>query len=131
MPKANRESGALTPALFMPGDFEFGEVPSTEGSTQAPPPSPQAPSLGPLAAFTGTWHGHGFNQIFRPDLGSPTKLPKPAASDNLLELNLVSNTLSFTRSIGTVPNRGGNWSGVSACCVITPQLASRGALRRA
>jgi hypothetical protein len=106
MPKANRESGALTPALFMPGDFEFGEVPSTEGSTQAPPPSPQAPSLGPLTAFTGTWHGHGFNQIFRPDIGSPTKLPKPVASDNLLELNLVSQTLSFSRPIGTVPNRG-------------------------
>lgn len=90
----------------MPGDFEFGEVPSTEGSTQAPPPSPQAPSLGPLTAFTGTWHGHGFNQIFRPDIGSPTKLPKPVASDNLLELNLVSQTLSFSRPIGTVPNRG-------------------------
>jgi hypothetical protein len=106
MPKAHRESGALTPALFMPGDFEFGEVPSTEGSTQVPPPSPQAPSLGPLTAFTGTWHGHGFNQIFRPDIGSPTKLPKPVASDNLLELNLVSQTLSFSRPIGTVPNRG-------------------------
>jgi hypothetical protein len=106
MPETSRESGALTPALFLPSDFEFGEVPSTEGSTQAPPPSPQAPSLGPLAAFTGTWHGHGFNQIFRPDSGSPTKLPIPVRSDNLLELNLVSQTLSFTRPIGTVPNRG-------------------------
>jgi hypothetical protein len=64
------------------------------------------PSLGPLSAFTGTFHGHGFNQIFRPDSGSPTKLPKPVASDNLLELNLVSQTLSFSRPIGTVPNRG-------------------------
>jgi hypothetical protein len=106
MPEASRESGALTPALFMPGDFEFGEVPSTEGSTQAPPPPHHVPSLGPLAAFTGTWHGHGFNQIFRPDSGSPTKLPIPVRSDNLLELNLVSQTLSFTRPIGTVPNRG-------------------------
>jgi hypothetical protein len=106
MPETSRESGALTPALFLPSDFEFGEVPSTEGSTQAPPPSPQVPSLGPLAAFTGTWHGHGFNQIFRPDSGSPTKLPIPVRSDNLLELNLVSQTLSFTRPIGTVPNRG-------------------------
>ena len=106
MPKANRESGALTPALFMPGDFEFGEVPSTEGSTQAPPPRHHVPSFGPLSAFTGTFHGHGFNQIFRPDSGSPTKLPKPVASDNLLELNLVSQTLSFSRPIGTVPNRG-------------------------
>ena len=90
----------------MPADFEFGEVPSTEGSTQAPPPPHHVPSLGPLSAFTGTFHGLGFNQIFRPDLGSPTKLPKPVASDNLLELNLVSQTLSFSRPIGTVPNRG-------------------------
>lgn len=106
MPETSRESGALTPALFLPSDFEFGEVPSTEGSTQTPPPPHNVPSLGPLAAFTGTWHGHGFNQIFRPDSGSPTKLPIPVRSDNLLELNLVSQTLSFTRPIGTVPNRG-------------------------
>jgi hypothetical protein len=106
MPETSRESGALTPALFIPGDFEFGEVPSTEGSTQAPPPRHHVPSLGPLSAFTGTFHGHGFNQIFRPDSGSPTKLPKPVASDNLLELNLVSQTLSFSRPIGRVPNRG-------------------------
>src|SRR5215469_16809589 len=106
MSEASRESGALTPALFLPGNFEFGEVPSTEGSSQPAPAAPQVPTLGPLSAFTGTWRGHGFNQIFRPDLGSPTKLPIPVRSDNLLELNLVSQTLSFTRPIGTVPNRG-------------------------
>jgi hypothetical protein len=106
MTETSRKSGALTPALFMPGDFEFGEVPSTEGSTQAPPPPHHTPSLGPLSAFTGTFHGPGFNQIFRPDIGSPTKLPHPVRSDNLLELNLVSQTLSFSRPIGTVPNRG-------------------------
>jgi hypothetical protein len=102
MSETSSESGALTPALFLPGDFEFGEVPSTEGSTPA-----AVPSLGPLSAFTGTFHGHGFNTIFRPDLGSPTKLPvSPGPSDNLLELNLTSQTLSFSRPIGSVPNRG-------------------------
>lgn len=106
MPEASRESGALTPALFLPGDFEFGEVPSTEGSSLPPPRPHRAPSLGPLSAFTGTFHGHGFNQIFRPDLGSPTELPHPVRSDNLLELNLVRQTLSFSRPIGSVPNRG-------------------------
>jgi hypothetical protein len=30
-----------------------------------------APSLGPLAAFTGTFRGSGFNIIFRPD-STPT-----------------------------------------------------------
>src|SRR5215472_755048 len=106
MPETSSESGALTPALFLPGDFEFGEVPSTEGSSTPAPTPPQTPSLGPLYAFTGTWHGGGFNQIFRPDSGSPTKLPHPVRSDNLLELNLVSQTLSFSRPIGNVPNRG-------------------------
>src|SRR5215470_5397429 len=103
MPEASGESGALTPALFIPGDFEFGEVPSTEGRTQAPPAPHHVPSLGPPSAFPGTFHGGGFNQIFRPDTGSPTKLPHPVRSDNLLELNLVSQTLSFSRPIGTVP----------------------------
>jgi hypothetical protein len=106
MPETSNESSALTPAVFLPGNFEFGEVPSTEGSTPAPVPPP-APSLGPLSAFTGTFHGDGFNTIFRPDLGSPTKLPvSPGASDNLLELNLTSQTLSFSRPLGSVPNRG-------------------------
>lgn len=106
MPETSHASGALTPAVFLPGNFEFGEVPSTEGSAPAPVP-PQAPSLGPLSEFTGTFHGHGFNTIFRPDLGSPTKLPvSPGGSDNLLELNLTSQTLSFSRPLGSVPNRG-------------------------
>ena len=105
MSETSRGSGALTPALFLPSNFEFGEVPSTEGSTLASP-RPQAPSLGPLSAFTGTFHGHGFNTIFRPDIGSPTKLPISVASDNILELNLVSQTLSFSRPLGSVPNRG-------------------------
>ncbi|HEY1917788.1 MAG TPA: heme-binding protein [Streptosporangiaceae bacterium] len=101
------ESGALTPALFAPGNFEYGEVPSTEGSSTPAPAPPPVPSVGPLAAFTGTFHGQGLNTIFRPDLGSPTKLPvSPGPSDNLLELNLTSQTLSFSKPLGTVPNRG-------------------------
>jgi hypothetical protein len=90
----------------MPGNFEFGEVPSTEGSSTPAPAPAKPPSLGVLTAFTGTWHGNGFNQIFRPDIGSPTTLPHPVRSDNLLELNLVSQTLSFSRPIGSIPNRG-------------------------
>lgn len=106
MPKASHELGALVPAVFLPSDFEFGSVPSQEGSSLPSSAPAQAPSLGPLSAFTGTWHGRGFNQIFRPDSGSPTKLPHPVSSDNLLELNLTSHTLSFSRPIGSVPNRG-------------------------
>lgn len=106
MPKASREPGALVPAVFLPSNFEFGSVPSQEGSSIPTPVAPQAPSLGPLSAFTGTFTGPGFNTIFRPDSGSPTKLPRPVRSDNLLELNLTSQTLSFSRPLGSVPNRG-------------------------
>src|SRR5580692_7365518 len=106
MPETSSESGALTPAVFLPSNFEFGEVPSTEGSGIPAPAPPQTPNLGPLAAFTGTFHGNGFNQIFRPDLGSPIKLPVAVESDNLLELNLTTHTLSFGKQLGLVPNRG-------------------------
>jgi hypothetical protein len=85
-------------------------------------PSP----LGPLAAFTGTWTGNGFNTIFRPNgAASRTKLPKPAPhfvnagklphndptkpldndQDNLLQLNLTLETLAFSNSLDDIPNR--------------------------
>jgi hypothetical protein len=94
----------LEPALVRPSSFRFGEVLSLTKVTDQVSP---VPSLGPLAAFTGTFRGNGFNTIFRPDLGSPTKLPVPVSgSDNLLELNLTEETLSFSPSLGSVPNRG-------------------------
>ncbi len=93
----------LQSALSMPAGFRFDEVsPLAEPKAAATP----APSLGPLAAFAGTFRGKGFNTIFRPDLGSPTKLPVAATDDNLLELNLTQETLSFSPSLGAVPNRG-------------------------
>jgi hypothetical protein len=71
----------------------------------------QAPSLGPLAAFTGTFMGSGLNTIFRPNLGSPTPLPVtpaqgPPFNDNILELNLTHETLTFSLPLGSIPNRG-------------------------
>jgi len=95
----------LKTAVSEPTDFQFGEASSfttlrTLGSA--------APSLGPLAAFTGTFTGSGFNTIFRPDSGAtPTALPTAVSgSDNVLELNLTRETLSFSESLGSVPNRG-------------------------
>jgi hypothetical protein len=76
-----------------------------------PPPTPPAP-LGPLSAFVGDWVGNGFNTIFRPDnTATPTPLPTPVPPgplplDNILELNLTSENLSFSPSLGSVPNRG-------------------------
>jgi hypothetical protein len=95
---------SLEPALLEPSGFRFGEVSSL---TTLRDRVSSVPSLGPLSAFTGTFHGSGFNTIFRPDLGTPTQLPIPVTgSDNLLELNLTQETLSFSPSLGSVPNRG-------------------------
>ena len=95
----------LTPAFSLPSGFRFGEVSSLTEFRDNVSAVPN-PSLGPLTAFTGTFHGSGFNTIFRPDLGTPTPLPIPATNDNLLELNLTRETLSFSPPLGSVPNRG-------------------------
>jgi len=71
-----------------------------------------APPLGPLTSFTGTFAGTGLNTIFRPDnLASQTPMPNPVIPatqprDNVLEINLTSETLTFSPSLGSVPNRG-------------------------
>ena len=93
----------LEPAFSVPSGFRYGEVSAATAFTDR---VSSVPSLGPLAAFTGTFHGNGLNTIFRPDSGSPTPLPIPATGDNLLELNLTQETLSFQPSLGSVPNRG-------------------------
>jgi hypothetical protein len=93
----------LDTALVRPTNFVFGAV----SSLTKPQGVTAVPSLGPLAAFTGTFSGNGFNTIFRPDnTTTPTVLPTPVTSDNILELNLTSETLSFSPSLGSVPNRG-------------------------
>jgi len=74
-----------------------------------------APPLGVLSNFTGNFAGAGFNTIFRPNSGAPTTttFPNPVnpapptpPSENVLELNLTTETLSFSASLGSVPNRG-------------------------
>ena len=95
--------------------FVFGAVP--EGGKR-PLIEVAPPDLGPLANFTGTFHGNGFNTIFRPqNPATPADLPTPVpGSDNVLELNLTDETLTFgvsivgasggpVTSLGTVPNR--------------------------
>jgi hypothetical protein len=91
--------------LNLTADFRFAAVRPDHLVVVPPPPS--AP-LGPLAAFVGDWAGQGFNTIFRPDnSATPTPLPFPInGSDNILELNLTSESLSFSQPLGAVPNRG-------------------------
>jgi len=96
--------------ISLPEDFEFGAVDHSPLTARARAVLPTVPSLGPLANFVGTWKGGGFNTIFRPDntiSASSMKLPIPLPpGDNLLELNLTSETLTFSKSLGSVPNRG-------------------------
>ena len=93
--------------IHLGSDFEFhgvtgkllGEKPST---TPTPP-------LLALDSFKGTFVGNGFNTIFRPQSSAtPTVFPKPpvGANDNVLELNLTTETLAFADALGSVPNRG-------------------------
>jgi hypothetical protein len=97
----------IEPALSRQAHFRFDEV-SDKTTVRATTSSP--PSLGPLTAFAGTFTGHGFNTIFRPNsTAPPTQLPDmppEPPNDNILELNLTSETLSFSAPLGTVPNRG-------------------------
>jgi hypothetical protein len=102
------EKTNLTASISLPSDFHFGEVSSLAPKLHLPSLTLASPSLGPLAAFTGNWTGSGFNTIFRPDsTQTPTPLPiPPPPTDNILELNLTSETLAFSPSLGSVPNRG-------------------------
>jgi hypothetical protein len=96
-------------SIKLPSDFVFGQL--RPDHTKPVPPTPPPP-LGPLSAFVGDWVGNGFNTIFRPDsTATPTPLPNPVPPpppprDNILELNLTSESLSFSPSLGSVPNRG-------------------------
>lgn len=97
----------LTAAVQIPADFVINQVPEQPG-VAPPAPVDIAPALGPLTAFTGTFIGRGFNSIFRPqNSATPTQLPTPQPnSDNILELNLTIESLSFQDPLGAVPNRG-------------------------
>ena len=95
-------------SIELASDFVFGHLRANHAVVPTPIPPP---ALGPLSAFVGDWVGNGFNTIFRPDsAASPTILPNPVPPapphDNILELNLTSETLSFAKSLGSVPNRG-------------------------
>jgi hypothetical protein len=54
--------------------------------------------LGPLGDLPGTWSGHGFNLIARPDF--------EGNNDIFLELNPTDERLRFSAIGGPIPNRG-------------------------
>src|SRR5580704_6167937 len=108
------DSNEHTGNISLPDDFVFGEVVERQVFHKAEQARAAAgqPSLGPLSFFRGKWNGHGFNTIFRPDNPvTPTQFPiapppPPPPRDNVLELNLTSEKLAFSPSLGAVPNRG-------------------------
>ncbi len=63
------------------------------------PPTPPNPPPSPLDQLVGTWRGTGFNTIWRPNFPS-------APQDRFLELNLTSETITFSPINGAIPNRG-------------------------
>jgi hypothetical protein len=99
----------LESAFVVPSNFSIHEVPTAPPrATIAAAPRLAPPTLGALAGLVGTFTGNGFNTIFRPqNPATPTPLPIPVpTSDNVLELNLTSETLSFSPGLGSIPNRG-------------------------
>ena len=100
----------LESPFVVPSNFKIHEVPTVPPGARiaAAAPSLAPPTLGGLAGLAGTFTGNGFNTIFRPqNPATPTPLPIPVpTSDNVLELNLTSETLSFSSGLGSVPNRG-------------------------
>lgn len=99
----------VLPHIMLPEEFHIDEI------TPIRRPSPPPPPLGVLLHFSGTFSGSGFNMIFRPNSAAPTTttFPNPVTptpptppSENVLELNLTRETLSFSSSLGNVPNRG-------------------------
>jgi hypothetical protein len=87
-------------AITIPAGFNLGSV-DQRLKGKADDPSFE-PTLGVLSKFSGPFAGIGFNTIFRPN--SDPKVP----GDNLLELNLTTETLTFSAELGAVPNRGLN-----------------------
>lgn len=96
-------------------DFRFDDTvlqpasDSKDGNSQDVPASQDDTALDALDLFRGTFKGFGFNTIFRPNSSkTPTLLPNPTSdeSNNVLLLNLTSESQSFGKPLGDVPNRG-------------------------
>ena len=105
------ESKPLEHAFVTHANFSIHAVDVAATARAVAAPLPLPPNLGPLSAFAGTFTGRGFNTIFRPDsTKTPTPMPGPVTTtdppDNVLELNLTDETLSFSNTLGSVPNRG-------------------------
>ena len=106
----------VAPSIELPPSFHFApQDRRLNGLLTAPNLGPNEPPLGVLEHFKGKFGGSGFNLIFRPNSGETTflnpldpSLPAPPnpPNENVLELNLTTETISFSDPLGDVPNRG-------------------------
>jgi hypothetical protein len=78
--------------MNLDSNFKFTSVSGKITEAKANP-------LAPIDILLGTWLGHGFNQIWRPQFGAP-------GQDHFLELNETTEKLEFDRIPGDIPNRG-------------------------
>ena len=101
---------AAPPTITVPDSFQIDEVQQLVRGKLPKPQLTPAP-LGVLSNFANkTFTGKGFNLIFRPNsTTTPTPLPNSSPTgpnDNILELNLTTEDLAFSTSLGNIPNRG-------------------------
>ncbi|RDW66641.1 hypothetical protein BP5796_09390 [Coleophoma crateriformis] len=102
-------------SISLAPDFQICEIDDKFEPEIKSVKAPPSPPLGVLSRFTGKFCGKGLNLIFRPNSGPPTTttFPNPIQppaptppSENVLELNLTTETLSFSDPLGSIPNRG-------------------------
>jgi hypothetical protein len=101
------------PSINVPSSFQIEPQDGRLKNKPVPDVLLSPPPLGVLSNFTGTFIGSGLNMIFRPNSGQTTfgnPVPAPPLgippNQNVLELNLTSETLCFSNPVGNVPNRG-------------------------
>jgi hypothetical protein len=118
--EADAQPKTVVPAITLPPGFYIQSVDSKHNPAGTSlVPSAAAPPLGVLSNFTGKWAGTGFNLIFRPNGFPITKVDFPEEVKNqptppneqVLQLNLTEETLTFSPSLGDVPNRGLGFAG--------------------
>lgn len=107
------KSEVTIPTIILPSNYQIQSQDGRLDVNPAPITRVDEPPLGVLTNFAGNFAGAGFNLIFRPNSGETTftnPLPPPAIpnppNENVLELNLTWESLSFAGSLGKVPNRG-------------------------
>lgn len=101
--------GEMAPAAQPDPHFTFipnppipvgGNYPAAPPAPPNPPaPLPDPNPTSPLDLLAGTWTGTGFNTIWRPHFPDTPQ-------DRFLELNLTSETMTFSPINGPIPNRG-------------------------